>query len=189
MVEESEKVQRRNHGSVRTAVLAALIDRSDYGYGVAQRLVRYMGPAWEIDRPHIYEVLGQLERDGLASSVEEGRGRRQRRVYSVTARGRSAYERWLRESERVTLARVDLHALVAFSAPEDAHELLRKLEEYELDLMELEEQMAQPEAGPLSWRSAMLGLARAAVGEQIGAEIRWIIRARREIRELKDRGA
>jgi hypothetical protein len=49
--------------------------------------------------------------------------------------------------------------------------------------MEMQESAMEAEIVQPSWRSRMLNVTRAAVGEQLQAELRWITRARREIQE------
>jgi DNA-binding PadR family transcriptional regulator len=184
--ERSERARRRTPGSLRTVALAALVERSAHGYDLTQRLNRRMGPALQADPRRIYEALEQLEREGLAASVEEaaaGAPHRRRRVFSATELGRQAHEGWLGEREPVSLAGADIHALVAFSAPEQAPQLLEKLGEYELDCMELLEGAGELEVERGSWPSRMIALTRVAVSERLRAELRWIARVRREIEE------
>jgi len=60
---------------------------------------------------------------------------------------------------------------------------LEKLEEYELDCMEMQERTIEEDLERASWHSRMIGVTRAAVSEQLQAELRWIARVRREIEE------
>jgi DNA-binding PadR family transcriptional regulator len=128
-----------------------------------------------------------LEKEGLASSVEEqvatSASHRRRRVYSLTELGRSTHSGWLRERQPLPLGGADIHALVAFSNPAEAPQLLEKLEEYELDCMEMQERMTAEDLERASWTTRMILVTRAAVCEQLQAELRWITRVRREIEE------
>jgi DNA-binding PadR family transcriptional regulator len=181
-----ELSRRRSPGSLRTAVMAALLERPAHGYGLTNRLNRRMGPILQADARRVYEVLEQLEKEGLATSVEEQAAaapHRRRRVFSLTVLGRSTHSGWLRERQPVPLLSADIYALVAFSDPAEAAQLLEKLDEYELDCMEMQERPTEEDLGRASWRSRMIGVTRAAVSEQLQAELRWITRVRREIEE------
>lgn len=186
MVEGNERVRRRTAGSLRTAVVAALVEQPAHGYDLTNRLNRRMGPVLQVDARRVYEVLEQLEKEGLACSVEEqasGSPHRRRRVFSATALAREAHAGWLEEREPVPLVRADIYALIAFSRPEQAAVLLAKLEEYELDCIEMQEGSLELDVERASWRSRMLNVTRVAVVEQLQAELRWITRVRREIEE------
>jgi DNA-binding PadR family transcriptional regulator len=186
-VEGSEPFRRRGGaGSLRTAVLAALVEQSAHGYELTNRLNRRMGPVLQTDARRVYEVLEQLEKEGLARSVKErasGAPHRPRRVFSATSLGRDTHAGWFCEREPVPLVRADIYALIAFSEPTQAPQLLRKLDEYELDCMEMQERAVETEVERASWRSRMLNVTRVAVSEQLRGELRWITRVRREIEE------
>jgi DNA-binding PadR family transcriptional regulator len=173
-------------GSLRRVVLAALLERPAHGYDLTNRLNRRMGPMLQADTRRVYEVLEQLEKEGLATSVQEQAAaapHRRRRVFSLTELGRSTHSAWLRERQPLPLGGADIHALVAFSDPAEAPQLLEKLEEYELDCMEMQERVIAEDLERASWRSRMILVTRAAVCEQLQAELRWIVRVRREIEE------
>jgi DNA-binding PadR family transcriptional regulator len=186
-VEASEPFRRRSGaGSLRTAVLAALVEQPAHGYELTNRLNRRMGPVLQTDARRVYEVLEQLEKEGLACSVEElaaGAPHRPRRVFSATSLGRKTHAGWFGEREPVLLVRADIYALIAFSDPKQAPLLLAKLDEYELDCMEMQERAIEADVERGSWRSRMLNVTRVAVSEQLQGELRWITRVRREIEE------
>ncbi len=175
-----------HRGSLRRVVLAALVERPGHGYDLTHRVNRRMGAMLQVDSRRVYEVLEALEREGLASSVEEqavAAPHRRRRVYSPTELGRSTRSGWLGERQSPPLQSADIHALVAFSDPAEAPRLLEKLKEYELDCMELQERTIEEDLERASWTSRMIGVTRSAVSEQLQGELRWITRVRREIEE------
>ncbi|HTA98629.1 MAG TPA: PadR family transcriptional regulator [Solirubrobacteraceae bacterium] len=186
-VEVNEPFRRRSSaGSLRTAVLAALVEQPAHGYELTNRLNRRMGPVLQTDPRRVYEVLEQLEKERLACSVEElaaGAPHRPRRVFSATSLGRKTHSGWFGEREPVLLVRADIYALIAFSDPKQAPLLLAKLDEYELDCMEMQERAVEADVERGSWRSRMLNVTRVAVSEQLQGELRWITRVRREIEE------
>jgi DNA-binding PadR family transcriptional regulator len=145
-----------------------------------------MGPAMQADVRRVYELLEQLEKEGFARSVEEQSAAapfRRRRVFSPTERGRQMHAGWLGERQPMPLMRADIYALVAFSDPQQAQQLLRRLDEYELDCMEMQERASMPEIECATWRSRMIMVTGVAVTEHLQAELRWITRVRREIEE------
>jgi DNA-binding PadR family transcriptional regulator len=184
--EGASRLAGATRGSLRTAVLAALAERPAHGYGLTNGLNRRMGPMLQADARRVYEVLEQLEEEGLATSVEEQAAaapHRRRRVFSLTALGRSTHLGRLLQRQPLPLGGADIYALVAFSDPAEAAHLLEKLEEYELDCMEMQESTIEEDLERASWSSRMIGVTRAAVNEQMQAELRWITRVRREIEE------
>jgi PadR family transcriptional regulator PadR len=76
-------------GHLDMIVLAALSSGPAHGYAVIQEIRRRSGGAFELPEGTVYPVLHRLEQAGLLSSrwTESDTGR-QRRVYSLTRRGR-----------------------------------------------------------------------------------------------------
>jgi DNA-binding PadR family transcriptional regulator len=184
-----ERGRRRTPGSLRTAIVAALVEQPGHGYDLTNRLNRRLGPVLQADHRRVYEVLEHLEQDGLVTSEEvqvAAAPHRRRRVFQATALAQATHAAWLSEREPVPLARADIYALIAFSGPEQAPQLLAKLEDYEMDCMQMQESMEETEVQQASWRSRMLNMTRVAVMEQLQAEIRWITKLRREIEEYQE---
>jgi DNA-binding PadR family transcriptional regulator len=132
----------------------------------------------------VYPVLGEFEKDGLAWSEqvhEPGKRGGWKRVYHATALAEQARVELIETHQPLLLVRADIRTWVAFARPQDAPRLLVKLEEYELDCMEMLEQSAEAEVQPASWHGRAINLMRGAISEQLKAELRWITRARREI--------
>jgi DNA-binding PadR family transcriptional regulator len=79
-------------------VLAVLSERPAHGFAVARLTAPdgELGRIWHIPRPVVYRSIGRLLDAGLLipAAVESGRGP-QRTLYTVTAPGRQATERWL----------------------------------------------------------------------------------------------
>jgi DNA-binding PadR family transcriptional regulator len=178
--------KRRERTTLKTAVLAALIDQPSHGYDIAVRLNMRMGPAWNIDPKRVYEVLERFEEDGLARSIEErapGTRSGWRRVYHATALAEVVREEWMAERQRVTLVGPHIRTWIAFARPQDGPRLLARLDEYELDCLEMLERAEEPEVRPTSWHGRAINMMRGATAEQLRAELRSIARARREIEE------
>ena len=78
-------------GHLDMIVLAALSSGPAHGYAAIQEIRRRSGGAFELPEGTVYPVLHRLEKTGLLSSRwTESESGRQRRTYSLTARGRRA---------------------------------------------------------------------------------------------------
>lgn len=170
-------------GQIKIAVLATVAERPGHGYALAGRLNMRLGPSWEIERKRVYELLAQLEREGLVEGEEVARTGEWHRVYRATPLAQDALEEWMKSRGRVPLVRADLHAQIGFANPSDARALLLKLDLYEQDCLEALQRMSLAAVEVTGWRSRMIALSRAGMEEQLRAELRWIVRARRELRE------
>lgn len=173
-------------GQIKIAVLATVAERPGHGYALAGRLSMRLGPSWEIERKRVYELLAQLEREGLVEGDEVDRVGEWHRLYRATPLAKDALDEWMRSRGRVPLVRADLHAQIGFAKPEDARKLLLKLDLYEQDCLEALQRMGVADVECVGWRSRMIALARAGMEEQVRAELRWIARARRELQEHID---
>src|SRR5262249_48829432 len=88
-----------------------------------------LGDFWELNYGQVYQVLTALERQGLVLASEMRVGKRPlRKVYSITAGGREALDRWLREARvRCRPFRDDFYIRIYFagrSGPEQVGRLL-----------------------------------------------------------------
>ena len=79
-------------------ILGLLAWQSRTGYEIKQVTDRSTRFFWGASYGQIYPELRRLESAGLVESREEPRGRVPRRVYSLTAAGRSAVDAWLGET-------------------------------------------------------------------------------------------
>src|SRR5687767_13130902 len=73
-------------GSIRTAILAVLLDGAGHGYELIHRLEEKTDRAWRHSPGSVYPTIQQLEDEGLVSAVE----RDGKRVYEITDAGRAA---------------------------------------------------------------------------------------------------
>src|SRR4051794_20654289 len=103
-------------GHLDLLLLAVLLPSPAHGYAIIEALRRGSGGTFYLPEGAVYPALHKLELDGLLSSVwSEETGRRRRRVYALTEKGRAAFqaqqEEWsrfvqgieavLREAQRV----------------------------------------------------------------------------------------
>jgi PadR family transcriptional regulator PadR len=78
-------------GHLDMIVLAALSGGPAHGYAVIQQVRLRSGGAFDLPEGTVYPALHRLEKAGLLSSRwTKGESGRDRRVYSLTARGRRA---------------------------------------------------------------------------------------------------
>jgi PadR family transcriptional regulator AphA len=80
------------------ALLGFLRDRPVHGYEMHQMLMeaRELGLVWHLKQSQLYALLGRLEEAGYIDSTTEPQGTRPpRKLMSLTAEGRAAFELWL----------------------------------------------------------------------------------------------
>jgi DNA-binding PadR family transcriptional regulator len=170
---------------IKAAVLGVLLEAPGHGYDVAKRLNQRMG-TWIVNPKHIYEPLKQLEKAKLVQSsmepIPEPPGFR--KVYYPTDAARLARDDWFGSPPALSVLRVDIHARLAFSTPEDAPALLRALDEYRADLLEaIEENAVTWAASKESWLGFVIGHLRIGVDKQCEAEIEWVNSVRADLEE------
>jgi DNA-binding PadR family transcriptional regulator len=86
-------------GFIFPAVLLALCEQPDYGYGLAPRLEEmHFG---RVERPAIYRALAKLEQDGLVATTSHSpKARQSRRVYCTTLLGEQVLRTWMEVVEQ-----------------------------------------------------------------------------------------
>ena len=82
---------------VKFPILGFLMEAEATGYDLKQRFQDPVGFFYRVSDGSIYPALKKLARDGLVKLRTERRGRRARKVYAITARGRAHFRRMLRE--------------------------------------------------------------------------------------------
>ena len=73
-------------------ILAVLAAEPAHGYAILQELKTRSGGAFDLPEGTIYPALHRLEHRGVVTSQREVIAGRERRVYRLTARGRTALE-------------------------------------------------------------------------------------------------
>jgi len=82
---------------VKFPILGFLIEAEATGYDLKQRFQDPIGFFYRVSDGSIYPALKKLARDGLVKLRTQARGRRARKVYAITPRGRAHFMRMLRE--------------------------------------------------------------------------------------------
>lgn len=77
-------------GSMKTVVLHLLSRRAMHGYEVSSELKKLGEGSFSVTEGTLYPLLHALEADKfVVSQMEEGQGKRKRKVYSLTDKGRT----------------------------------------------------------------------------------------------------
>jgi len=82
---------------VKFPILGFLMEAEATGYDLKQRFQDPVGFFYRVSDGSIYPALKKLARDGLVKLRTERRGRRARKIYAITPRGRAHFRRMLRE--------------------------------------------------------------------------------------------
>jgi DNA-binding PadR family transcriptional regulator len=82
---------------VKFPILGFLMEAEATGYDLKQRFQDPVGFFYRVSDGSIYPALKKLARDGLVKLRTERRGRRARKIYAITPRGRAHFMRMLRE--------------------------------------------------------------------------------------------
>jgi len=93
-------------GHLDPLVLAVLEDGPLHGYGIIEELRLRSHDLFDLPEGTVYPALHRLERMSLVTSAKESVGGRERRVYRLSRRGRTALgvrrSDWVRFSTAVT---------------------------------------------------------------------------------------
>jgi DNA-binding PadR family transcriptional regulator len=185
---------------MKEAVLGLLVERRGYGYDLAQRLERRVGPGWQLNPNTIYVALDRLEEKGLVRrAVGEGgepvvkaRTKRgaPRVMYEVTNKGVDEFESWMAEPSRRAPFRQELHLKLALSQPkhlprlieityEQERACLARLEEY-AGALRFEELARRVEP----WEAISAVMVRDAEIAYLSATVDWLRRIRETMQWL-----
>jgi DNA-binding PadR family transcriptional regulator len=86
------------------------------GYEIKQAVEHSIRFFWTISQAQIYPALEDLERERLIRGKDDPRGRRPRRVYTLTRRGQQVFEDWLTRDEDLPFELRDVGLLKVFFA-------------------------------------------------------------------------
>lgn len=119
------------------ALLAQLALRPWPVYELVQQRVRYFRYTWPKAESAIYREMKKLAEDGLAKTVTEHTGKRQRTVYEITDEGLAALRDWL--GSPVAPFAMEFEAMLRlFVAPVGTRQqLISSLEQVKADAQEM----------------------------------------------------
>src|SRR5262245_47771364 len=92
-------IYRMDTNGTTWVVLGRLADRPRTGYEIKQIVDRSTRFFWAASYGQIYPELRRLEAEGLVEGQSAPTGKRPRRVFSLTEKGREALLGWLRGTE------------------------------------------------------------------------------------------
>ncbi len=85
------QLQQLRKGSTPLLILSVLSAEKMYGYQIMRELERRSEGYFSMTAALLYPALHQLEVDGLLKSEwQEGQGKRRRKYYSITPKGKKA---------------------------------------------------------------------------------------------------
>lgn len=84
---------------IKHALLGLLAEKPMHGYELKSAFDEVIGELWSLNIGQVYNTLNLLERDGhiVLQEYVEQESRPDRKVYSITEKGREELGRWLRE--------------------------------------------------------------------------------------------
>jgi DNA-binding PadR family transcriptional regulator len=113
------------------ALLVSLLEKPSSGYELARRFDRSIGYFWHATHQQIYKVLARMEEGGwIAGEVQAGEVAPDRKLYSVSAAGRTELSRWLAEPTDPEGVRDTLMVKLRGAAFGDAQKLIPELEHH-----------------------------------------------------------
>ena len=96
LVAKVRRVRDPQAMALEHAILVSLSEKPAAGLDLARRFDRSIGFFWSATHQQIYKVLRRMEDDGWASSsTVPQQGRPDKKVYTVTGRGRQELRTWL----------------------------------------------------------------------------------------------
>ena len=130
----TNKAKARPLSNVRFAVLGMVSTHQGgaHGYKLTRELEAVCDDFWEVNYGKIYRMLDDLERDGCLDATEHLQsGRPNRRVFSITEKGRRSLDQWLVQapSDKPRPLRDELSLKLLFLDPSrlsDISELMRQ---------------------------------------------------------------
>lgn len=163
----------------RFAILGLLARQPATGYDIRKLVEQTLSHFWSESYGQIYPILNELAREGLASrKVQRQSGKPDRRIYSITPKGREELDRWLDEAAEFQVERNETLLKLFFGTDADPDTSLRHIERYRdqhlqrLDLYnELEQKLENNDVTPQERSRLLLTIAHGKAESR--AILRW----------------
>ena len=178
---------------VKFPILGFLMEAEATGYDLKQRFQDPVGFFYRVSDGSIYPALKKLARDGLVRLRTERRGRRARKVYAITPRGRAHFIRMLREPAQPIFVFDESQVKIYFAdqQPEIALEHMERSrcddEERTAILTEMVAEMRRAGANPV--RTAIIELGRAITDAKARALTTLCSQLKRELQVKRRAGS
>jgi DNA-binding PadR family transcriptional regulator len=170
---------------VKFPILGFLMEAEATGYDLKQRFQDPVGFFYRVSDGSIYPALKKLAHDGLVKLRTERRGRRARKVYAITPRGRAHFMRMLREPAQPLFV-FDESQVKIYFADQQPEIALEHMERSRRDdeartaiLAEMVAAMRRAGASPV--RTTMVELGRAITGAKARVLARLCSQLKRKI--------
>lgn len=138
------------------AVLGMVALGARTGYEIRRAAELSLRFFWALGPPQIYAELASLEKAGLIKGRDDSQGRRPRRSYDLTARGRAALTLWTSSPHRAPLELRDALMVQLFFAdvatPADVTSLLERIRERSVRALSTFDERIMPGADRLEQR-------------------------------------
>jgi len=177
---------------VKFPILGFLMEAEATGYDLKQRFQDPVGFFYRVSDGSIYPALKKLARDGLVKLRTERRGRRARKIYAITPRGRAHFRRMLREPAQPLFV-FDESQVKIYFADQEPEIALEHMERTRLDdeartaiLAEMVAEMRRAGASPV--RRIVVELGCAIVEAKAKVLSRLCAQLRREIQLTRRNG-
>jgi DNA-binding PadR family transcriptional regulator len=169
------------------AILGLLTLRAWSAYDLARQMAR-LHDIWPRAERAVYDEPRKLVAEGLARASTEQTGRRARTVYTITAKGRTEFRRWLGEPSASPALESEaiLRTMFAEQATKDQvtatiEGLRRFAQDFQAQLLDQAQGYLDADGGPFPDRLHVIGLAGRFVHEYTAALERWARWAQAEV--------
>jgi PadR family transcriptional regulator, regulatory protein AphA len=161
------------------AILGLLIDATWSTYALAKQMRRTLHHIWPRAESNIYAEPKRLAALGLAKAETDMVGNRPRTLYTITAKGRRAFERWLDTPSAPSRFESETLLKVLFADYGSKDQLLATLERFTAEVEETREFLRGIAAeyvrgeGPFPERLHVNALFFRQVWDQTASQLRW----------------
>lgn len=116
--------------SVKYAMLGILAERDLHGYELKSSFDEKVGEFWSLNYGQIYSTLDRLEKDDLVTHDRQAQDKRpDRKIYSITRKGRKELDEWLSEPvHRVRALRDEFFVKLVFMDKDNPGPVLELIE-------------------------------------------------------------
>jgi DNA-binding PadR family transcriptional regulator len=116
--------------SVKYAMLGILAEKDLHGYELKSNFDEKVGEFWSLNYGQIYTTLDRLEKEDLVSHDRQSQDKRpDRKIYSITRKGRKELEEWLSTPvQRVRALRDEFFIKLVFMDKNDPAPVLDLIE-------------------------------------------------------------
>ena len=122
----------------RYVLLGLLSYKPMSGYDIKQAIERSLNFFWNESYGQIYPMLNALAGEGLVvKSVEEGSGKPDRHVYSITESGSAVLREWMEFPPEQPRHRMEILLKVFFGGATSKDVVIRQIEQFRKEQMEL----------------------------------------------------